>query len=487
MYIYEKEKMPIPVINGHEDWTKLYDTAWETAFKKVEYVDKPGWKPQLTCMPGSGIIWQWDSCFMTFITNYSNHTLTAFNNLDNLYRLQRKSDGYMSMAYMIETEDEAYGERINPPLMAWAEWERYCISGDAARFASVFPVLEGIYSFIENNRRRDCGLYWFEDPGSSGMDNAPRGGYHAEYQNGSDICYVDLACQQALSAKYLSMIAHVLGNAEKRQFYADEHKRICELVNRYHWCEKKGWYYDLFVRTTSIEKANFVNSKTVAAFWAILCGCATGERLEKMVTHMFSEEEFYTPVPFASISKDDANYDEKGGYWVGGVWPPTNYTAIRGLYEAGYQKLARQAAMKFLDAMCKVAESPDWGGIWEAYAPESYAPSTDKVGEIVRADFVGWGGLAPIPVLIEYIIGLQVCAPQNTVSFTVYPDAVGGIRNLEFSGGKISVVCTEYVPEQGKSRIETEAEKPFTLLVKTEYLEKSAEIEVPCGKHVFYI
>ena len=115
--------MPIPVIPGHEDWTKLYETAWKTVFKNIEYIDKPGWKPQLTCMPGSGIIWQWDSCFMTFITNYANGTISAFHNLDNFYRLRRQSDGYMSMAYEIETEKDAYGERINPPLMAWAEWE----------------------------------------------------------------------------------------------------------------------------------------------------------------------------------------------------------------------------------------------------------------------------------------------------------------------------------------------------------------------------
>ena len=94
VYIYNRNSLPEPVFEGHEDWVQLYYSAWETAFNNVEYVRKEGWKPQLTCMPGVGVIWQWDSCFMTFITNYSNGTLNALNNLDNLYRLRNKETGF---------------------------------------------------------------------------------------------------------------------------------------------------------------------------------------------------------------------------------------------------------------------------------------------------------------------------------------------------------------------------------------------------------
>ena len=132
MYIYNRENLPEPVFQGHEDWINLYYAAWETTFNNVECVQKEGWKPQLTCMPGVGVVWQWDSCFMTFITNYSNGTLNAFNNLDNLYRLRDRETGFMAMTYSIATEKETYPGRINPPLMAWAEWEHYRVTGDKA-------------------------------------------------------------------------------------------------------------------------------------------------------------------------------------------------------------------------------------------------------------------------------------------------------------------------------------------------------------------
>ena len=148
-YIYNKNMLPEIFLTNHAELVSLYDYAFKTAFKNIDYIDKPGWKPQLTCYPGIGIVWQWDSCFMTFITNYSNASLTAFNNLDNMYRLQG-DDGYISMAYNIAEEKEAYDTgRINPPLYAWAEWQHYIITGDSSRFACVAPKIEGLYNYIE--------------------------------------------------------------------------------------------------------------------------------------------------------------------------------------------------------------------------------------------------------------------------------------------------------------------------------------------------
>lgn len=487
MYVYQKKNLPIPVVSGHDDWIRLYDMAWETAFRNIEYVQKEGWKPQLTCMPGAGIVWQWDSCFMTFITNYANETLDAFNNLDNLYRLRNPENGFMAMAYEIETEKEAYPGRINPPLMAWAEWEHYRVTGDCTRFERVLPALEGIFRFIENNRRRNCGLYWFEDSGSSGMDNSPRGGYFAKHLDGSDICHIDLGCQQALSAKCIAAICGVMGLEEKKSFYESENKRICDLINRYHWSEKAGWYYDFFSRGNPDEKVKLINVKTAAAFWAILCGAATGERKQRMLSHMFDENEFYTQVPFATLSKDDLNYDPSGGYWLGSVWAPTNYAAIHGLRENGYPELAREAAIRYLNAMTNVAENPAYGSIWEAYAPEGLRPATTESGTIVRANFVGWSGLAPITMLIEEIIGLRFNVPENTVTFRLFPDSLCGLRNVQFGEGRISVECTEYHPAMGQSIVHVEAEKPFTLIVRTNYAWEETRIEVPAGIHDFNV
>lgn len=486
-YIFNKDALPCPVLPECPQWIELYYKTWELAFQNVEYIEQAGWKPQMTCMPGVNTIWQWDSCLMTFITNYACGTISALNNLDNLYRLRRESDGYMSMAYRISTEEPAWPGRINPPLMAWAEWESYLVSGDKERLSRVLPALEGNYRFIENNRRRVSGLYWFEDPGSSGMDNAPRGPYAYEDLNGAGICHVDLACQQSLSAKCIANIAEALEDAQKAAFYREEQKRINALINRYHWSERAGFYFDFFGRSSANAKIKYINSKTGAAFWTVLCGAATGKRLEAMIAHLLNPEEFYTKVPFATLSADDPNFDPTGGYWLGGVWAPTNFALIRGLAEAGYRSLAREAAMKYLHAICQVHNDPAYGSVWECYSPTAYRPATAETGEVVRADFVGWSGLAPITMLIENIIGLRFRADENTVYFELQPNQCAGLKNMLFNGGRLSVVCTEYVSVAGKSRIEVTAEKPFTLKVNCNYAWGENVISVPCGSSIFYV
>lgn len=469
-YIYDKKALPQPVLEGHSEWIDLYYRAWELAFQNVEYIEQEGWKPQMTCMPGVNTIWQWDSCLMTFITNYANGTISALNNLDNLYRLRRESDGYMSMAYRINSELPAWPGRINPPLMAWAEWESYLITGDQGRMSRVLPALEGNYQFLENNRRRVSGLYWFEDPGSSGMDNAPRGPYAWEPLDGAGICHVDLGCQQSLSAKCMANMFEVLGQLDKAEFYRNENLRINALINRYHWNESLGFYFDFFGRSGGDTKVKYINSKTAAAFWTILCGAADGQRLERTIGHMFDPKEFYSKVPFATLSADDPNYDPTGGYWLGGVWAPTNFAAIRGLTQAGRSSLAREASIRYLDAMCAVARDPAYGNtIWECYSPTEYRPATAEAGEIVRADFVGWSGLAPVTMLIENIIGLHFNAKENVVAFEMFPGQLCGLKNMLFNGGKVSICCTKYIPVAGQSVIEVTSDQNFTLVVRNNY------------------
>lgn len=485
-YQYHKDALPQIILDDHKDWVQLYDEAWQRAFNNVDYIEKENWKPQLTCMPGVGIVWQWDSCFMSFITNLSNGTINAMNNLDNLYRLRRESDGFMSMAYEIDTEEPAYGERINPPLMAWAEWQYYLVSGDDSRFENVLPALEGIFHYIENNRRRVNGLYWFEDCGSSGMDNAPRSGYEAENLLGSDVCFIDLACQQVLSAQCLSKITAHLGDTPKSQKYLTEAQRIKDLINAKHWSERKHFYFDLFARNDATQKEKFINTKTLASAWTILTGVATGERLNHMVDHLFNPDEFYTPHPFATLSADDPNFDEKGGYWLGSVWAPTNYVIIRGLQEAGLTKLARVSAIKHLQYMVDVNNDAAYGNIWECYAPFDKAPGTLENGKLSCPNFVGWSGLGPITLLIESILGFSFDATQNTVSINITQPGKHGIRNLQFNGRKISIVC-DALTNDGTREIQVTSEKPFMLSVMVDDHAASRIFSINTGENRFVI
>ncbi len=487
-FVYDKDKLPRPIISGHDDFIELYYKAWELAFSNVVTINCGKPRTCLSCMPQWKRIWVWDSCFMTFITNYSNGTITALNNLDVLYDMQRESDGYIGQAYDYDSLRVLFGNRINPPLFAWAEWNYYLISGDSSRFERVIPKIEALFSFIENNRRRERGLYWFNDHGASGMDNSPRGPFPAKNQDGSDMCHIDLASQQALTAKCLYDMFSVMNNGEKADFYNSEYKRICNLINEYHWHEGTGFYYDFFDNNEFLErKIKYLNTKTLAAAWTMTAMVAESDKLKKLCKHFLNPDEFYTKIPFASLSKDDINYDSSGGYWMGGVWAPTNYALIRGLKDNGFESQAREAVIKYLTGMYKVYRDCEFGTIWETYAPESYMPALRENGERVRKDFVGWSGIGPVAMLIENVIGLGFDAKSNTVTFNISDYNESGIENLLFNGGYISVVCREYKHISGGSKIIVECEKPFTLIVKTEYNSEDKVIEVKTGKNEFFV
>ena len=45
-YVYKKNALPRVVLSEHAALTALFDYAFETAFRKVDYIEKTGWKPR---------------------------------------------------------------------------------------------------------------------------------------------------------------------------------------------------------------------------------------------------------------------------------------------------------------------------------------------------------------------------------------------------------------------------------------------------------
>ena len=468
----------------HPRWVELYELAWRIALDNIERPEAPSWTPIITCMPAAGLLWAWDSCFISLFARYAGRDLPALSNLDNLYRCQGE-DGYISMAYRMADSAPAYGERINPPLFAWAEWEHYQVTGDDSRLGQVLPRLIKLFDWIQAHRRRPSGLYWFEDSGSSGMDNAPRSGYCAEHLDGSDVCFVDLASQQALAARCIAHIAGHQGDAQTVARFERAHAELADLVNRMHWCKRTAFYYDLFARSNPADRHNFVNHKTVAGFWPLLAGIASDRQCDKLVEHLFNRREFWTSHPVPSLSRDDPNYDRLGGYWRGGVWAPTNYMIARGLVAYGRHREARRLAMRHLDKMARVMDDEKWPGIWECYSPEAVRPASNGRGELVRPNFVGWSGLGPVAMLIENVLGLELNATANRITWRLAGAGERGIENLCFNGGTVALHAA--AGRKGQWHLLCETEKSLELALAEADGKVTACRSLSAGRSEFVI
>lgn len=479
-----KVRYPRVIYDDHPKWVRLYETACEMAIHNATKIPREEASPLMACVPNVDVVWQWDSCFMALFSKYSNHAFDALNNLDYLYRHQR-DDGYISMAYRLEDGEEVYGERINPPLFAWVEWENYLFSNDRLRLSRIYSGLRNYYFWLKRNRRHPDGLYWYKDSGSGGMDNAPRGG-RINSETASDLAHVDLACQQVLTSTYLGKIAVALKFEQDVEIWKTEFESLRELINRHHWCESHGFYYDVFARRNEGVWHNFTGIKTIASFWPILCQVANPNQTQSLIRHLLDPAEFWTPHPIASLSASDPNYDALGDYWRGGVWAPTNYMIARGLQLSGHGDIARKIGVKHLDYMSDVMDDPRWGGIWECYAPEKRRPSTKSDG-VVRPNFVGWSGLGPIAMLIEQVMGLEFNAPANTINWRLCPNSRHGVDGIMFNDGQISLIYEGVKRSGDQAVIRLRNSRKVTLIVHVEGRTDSPLLSEACsaGEHEF--
>ena len=479
---------PQIICDSHPRWVALYQYAASLVMENLDSTEyRPGWLPNMTCMPGIGRTWQWDSCFMAVYAKYLNGMAAPMNNLDNLYSLQRE-DGYISMAYDIADGKPAFGERINPPLFAWCEWEYYRFSGDLERVKRVLGGLIKYFNWLKDHRRRENGLYFFEDTGSSGMDNSPRSGYPAKHLDGSDLCWVDLICQQLLSARCIARLAHAAGNEAVQKMFETEAAGLAELITQHHYRDNAGFYFDVFYPT-----GNALANKTVAGFWPLLSQAADPRQTAALLKHLNDPDEFNTPHPVPSLSRDDPNYVPGGGYWLGGVWPPTFYMVVKGLDVNGFPGIARDLSARHLDMMCQVLENPAYNSIWECYSPEYPTPATrgktpDEAGVLVRDRFVGWGALGPVAMFIEDILGLDFCGAENTVFWRISQTGRHGIADFNFAGKTVSLICSGRAPAN-KTIVVVKTDKAFTLalLVDGRSDNEYQRFEVPAGGGEFLI
>jgi len=458
-----KNNLPEPILPDHEGYISLYWEAWSLLGKNIRHGKEcNGFSESFIDAAFSKNIFQWDSCFITQFARYGYKIFPALPSLDNFYGKQ-EPDGYICREYRGENGASLFffffADAINPPLFSWAELGYYKLTNDMERLNQVLPVLVSYYHWIAENRRNTNGLYW-SSPLGCGMDNTPR--YAANW--------VDFSAQQALNAICIERIATILRNQKTAAFFRKEYKELKEKINDLMWDDESGYYWDL-------DTANvFVRVKTIAPFWTLLAEVAPCDRADALIEHLENHEEFNRYHLFPSLSADNPLYNPEGGYWRGGVWAPTTYGVIKGLARYGKWKLAREASENHLENMLKVYK--ETGTIWENYSPEYSSP-----GNIAKSDFVGFSGLGPISLLIEEILGFDVDAPKNKITWRLYPSDVHGIRNLCFGDNRVSLLAQR--EHRGTYHLEISAEKTFTLI--TFIGEVKGRHTIPAGTSSFTI
>ncbi len=451
--------LPEPVWEGHPEAIRAYRRTWEIAFGNLRKAKaEAGFVSDFIDTAFNGFLFMWDSSFIVMFGKYGARAFDFQKTLDNFYSHQHK-DGFICREICEETMREQFSRddpaSTGPNVLPWAEWEYYQTTGDESRIRDVFDPLLAYHRWLYLNRSwpdgtyRSCGL-------ACGMDNQPRTGpgYNPAVSHGH-MSWIDACAQQYLSAVILVRMAGMLGRSAETEWLEEEAAFLKDVINGTMWSGEDAFYYD------RRRNGSLSGVMTAGAYWTLLAGIVPEERVSGFISHLDNEKEFKRPNRVPSLSASDPAYREDGGYWLGGVWAPTNYMILKGLGSLGTdvaEKLAYEIASDYFGAVVRVFEKT--GTLYENYAPEY-----DGTGVPAKDEFVGWTGLATVSVLFEYVFGIRPEALENRISWHVNLTGRHGVRRYPFRGGLVTLIAGERSTENVVPEFELDSDVPVEIII----------------------
>ena len=417
-----REILPAPFWDGHQEEVDMYWYAWKIAVGNIRQPQEgSGFVSPYLDIAYNGNIFMWDASFMMQFARYGYRYFPFQRTLDNFYAKQHP-DGFICREIRADGSDcfERYDPTsTGPNLLPWVELSYYRQFGDIDRLHHIFPALCAYAQWWKLNRTWQDGTYWSSGWGT-GMDNMPRvpDGYNQIFSNGHMV-WLDTNLQQVLVDESLLQIGFYIERWQEIEEMEDEIRFLKGYVNKYLWDESTGYLHDRY------SDGSLCPTKGIGAYWALQTDILEKDRLDRLVSHLSDTTEFMRPHRVPSLSADHRKYNAGGRYWQGGVWPGTNYMVIDGLWRKGYHDLAREIAENHYASVFRVWK--DTGTFWEYYAPEKIEP-----GFMARKDFVGWTGLPPIAIFIEYVLGIKSDYSEGSIEWDVHQLESHGIERYPF-------------------------------------------------------
>lgn len=257
-------------------------------------------------------------------------------------------------------------------------------------------VIKYIDWYIENCRHK-CGLYYWKDDCSIGVDNDPCTFYRPDNSSASIL----LNCFMYKELLAVSYICDLLGYSSIK--YKNEAESLKNTIQKECYDEKDGFYYSVDLNLREIDTTQFLHSGAPrnwdcliqrigcwSGFLAMWAGIATAEQAERMVKeNLLDSNAFWSKGGVRTLSKYEKMYQVVAtgnpSCWLGPIWGVSNYLVFRGLVNYGYNDIAKELAQKTIDMFAN--DIKECGEMHEYYDPESAKP-------VINPGFQNWNLLS---------------------------------------------------------------------------------------------
>jgi hypothetical protein len=376
--------------------------------------------------PAFAGVYLWDSAFIAQIWKLWD-VPTAQEVLESVVAL-REGDRLQHVV-----ADFVHSAYTQPPLVAWSAMQLPQCPQTQPWLRRIYQPLCRYHAWLNQHRRLPCGLYFWQHPYESGVENAPRFSSRDEktLADTRPLAAPDLSCQVILQCEALAKMAEALGEARASEF-RDTASQIRKQMNTILWHEEDGLYYDKDTRNHQ-----WIRSKTIASLMPLAAGAPDQQRAARLHEHCTDASSFGSTLPLPSVALDDPDFARD--MWRGPVWVNTAYLVLQGLKRYGFSDTVSTLSWRLVDGVARVLEAENH--IYEFYDPEHFHTKqlhrkkgnwwkAITLGTGPQRDFVGWSGLVNT-LLVEELLGVQVDSSGNVhVQPQLPPEAKGLQFNL---------------------------------------------------------
>jgi len=389
---------------------QLRDSMYTTPLAKTVFTLQNNWRIPAGELKYEGLFpsyhykwfhgfWAWDSWkHAVGVSKYD--TELAKNQMRTMFAYQSEN-GFIVDCVFRDTSIEKHNYRdTKPPLAAWAVAKIVEEDEDVEFIKEFYPKLKLYHNWWYKNRDYDQdGLCEYGSTDGtlvaakweSGMDNAVRFD-DSKILKISDSAYsldqesVDLNAYLYAEKLYLSALALKIGKKEDSDLYVKEAATLKLKIQAQFYDEADGWFYD-----TSIDGKTKIKVKGCEGWLPLWANVATQSQAEKVKEVMMNSKEFFTKVPFQTLTASHSKFNPLEGYWRGPNWLDQSYFGIVGLQNYGFDVAAQEATVQLLKGAEGLLEKGP--SIRENYHPIS--------GEGLNAQNFSWSAAHILMLLTE--------------------------------------------------------------------------------------
>lgn len=280
---------------------------------------------------------------------------------------------YITKTFPVEGEDTT-----SAPFFSWTNWEVYKITKDKKFLKEAYKAGDAFCRFLLKYRDKDGDglLEW----GGHAILECVRDSYVAIWEEmGNDpaapkrLEALDLSCMTVMEMQSLANMAQELNMPEQANFWQRKADHMAQLINKYMWNSRDGFYYNLDRESNKFITSDGINLKRmeIIGFLPMWAGLASKEQADELIKHLINPEKFWRRFGVPTLAADDPYYNPfvtRCCMWNGPVWLLWDYMVMRGLLNYGRVDLAQELVDRVFDAVAFQLRNNH--RFWESFSPD---------------------------------------------------------------------------------------------------------------------